>query len=53
LQRSFVFAELFGSSEVSDQNFVEEDEGEMLNCVHMVKRLRTSGAEASSNDQVM
>lgn len=39
--------------EVSDQNFVEEDEGEMLSCVHMVKRLRTSGVEASSNDQAV
>uniref|UniRef100_A0A6N2LE82 Uncharacterized protein n=1 Tax=Salix viminalis TaxID=40686 RepID=A0A6N2LE82_SALVM len=53
LQRSFVFAELFGSSEVSDQNFVEKDQGEKLSCVHMLKRSRTSEAEASSNDQAV
>ncbi|KAJ6692525.1 COLD REGULATED PROTEIN 27 [Salix purpurea] len=39
--------------EVSDQNFVEKDQGEKLSCVHVLKRSRTSEAEASSNDQAV
>ncbi|XP_061976996.1 cold-regulated protein 28-like isoform X2 [Populus nigra] len=37
--------------EVSDQNFVEEHQGEELTCIHMLKRLGRSGAEASRNDK--
>ncbi|CAK7329879.1 unnamed protein product [Dovyalis caffra] len=41
------------TTEVSDQNFDEGDQGEKSCCVHKAKRLRTSGAEASSTDQVV
>ncbi|KAI9396510.1 hypothetical protein POPTR_004G140701v4 [Populus trichocarpa] len=40
-----------GSTIVSDQNFVEEHQGEELTCIHMLKRLGRSGAEASRNDE--
>ncbi|KAL9391591.1 hypothetical protein Peur_015511 [Populus x canadensis] len=36
---------------VSDQNFVEEHQGAELTCIHMLKRLGRSGAEASRNDK--
>lgn len=46
--------DLVGStSEVSDQNFVDEDKGEKSNCASMAKRLKTSPADASSSDQVV
>ncbi|KAJ7001088.1 LOW QUALITY PROTEIN: hypothetical protein NC653_011502 [Populus alba x Populus x berolinensis] len=36
---------------VSDQNFVEEHQGEELTCIHMLKRSGRSGAGASRNDK--
>ncbi|KAL3597233.1 hypothetical protein D5086_008870 [Populus alba] len=41
----------FVTIEVSDQNFVEEHQGEELTCIHMLKRSGRSGAGASRNDK--
>ena len=43
----------FFFAEISDQNFVDEDQGEKSSCASMVKRLKTSAADASSSDQVI
>ncbi|KAF2316163.1 hypothetical protein GH714_041504 [Hevea brasiliensis] len=40
-------------TEVSDQNFVDEDQGEKSSSMAMVKRLEIVEADASSNDQVV
>lgn len=40
-------------TEVSDQNFEDEDQGEKSSCASMAKRLKTATAEGSSNDQVV
>ncbi|KAE8007980.1 hypothetical protein FH972_004533 [Carpinus fangiana] len=42
-----------GTTEISDQNFVDEDQGEKSSCASMVKRLKTSAADASRSDQVL
>ncbi|KAJ9159564.1 hypothetical protein P3X46_025066 [Hevea brasiliensis] len=41
------------AKEVSDQNFVDEDQGEKSSSMAMVKRLEIVEADASSNDQVV
>lgn len=41
------------SAEVSDQNFEDEDQGEMSSRASMVKRLKTASVDATNNDQVM
>ncbi|XP_062176554.1 cold-regulated protein 27 isoform X2 [Alnus glutinosa] len=44
----------FGSStEISDQNFVDEDQGEKSSCASKAKRLKASAADATSSDQVV
>lgn len=50
----FFFVEYFVnfSTEVSDQNFVDEDQGAKLSCESVRKRLKTSADDASSSDQV-
>ncbi|KAJ9175312.1 hypothetical protein P3X46_013879 [Hevea brasiliensis] len=39
--------------EVSDQNFVDDEQGEKSSSVAVVKRLKVAEADASSNDQVV
>ncbi|KAF3435406.1 hypothetical protein FNV43_RR22495 [Rhamnella rubrinervis] len=40
-------------TEVSDQNFVDEDHGAKSSCKSVGKRLKTAGDDASSSDQVV
>lgn len=40
-------------TEVSDQNFEDEDQGEMSSRASMVKRLKTASVDATNNDQVV
>ncbi|GMH23234.1 hypothetical protein Nepgr_025077 [Nepenthes gracilis] len=42
--------QLNSNEEVSDQNFVEEDDGEINDDIHRTKRLKPAESTASSND---